>query len=75
MIQELDSVVLKVDLPEHRLQKGDVGTVVLCHGSKGFEVEFTTLDGETIAVVSLTARHIRAVAPGEIAHARPVRAA
>ena len=33
MIRELDSVVLTVDLPEHSLKKGDVGTVVLGHGA------------------------------------------
>lgn len=34
MISELDNVVLTVDLPEHRLKKGDVGTVVLLHDSR-----------------------------------------
>ncbi len=54
MIKELDSVVLTVDLPEHRLQKGDIGTVVLLHQKKGYEVEFMTLGGTTLAVISLT---------------------
>jgi len=31
MIKELDQVVLKTDLPEHGLQQGDIGTVVLVH--------------------------------------------
>lgn len=54
MIKELDSVVLTTDLPEYRLERGDVGTVVLVHhGDKGYEVEFMTLEGETIAVTSL----------------------
>ncbi|MBM4416481.1 MAG: DUF4926 domain-containing protein [Chloroflexi bacterium] len=75
MIRELDSVVLTVDLPEHRLQKGDVGTVVLVHGERGYEVEFVALDGATVAVVSLGAGQVRPIAPGEIPHARPVAAA
>lgn len=51
MIAELDSVVLTVDLPAHHLRKGDIGTVVLTHGDRGYEVEFVTPDGKTIAVV------------------------
>jgi hypothetical protein len=72
MVNELESVILTTDLPEHGLQKGDIGTVVLVHGSAGYEVEFMTLDGETLAVVSLTPDQIRRVARREIAHARPV---
>jgi len=70
MIREHDSVVLTVDLPEHRLKKGDVGTVVLLHGSVGFEVEFMTLSGETLAVVSLSKDQVRRVGSREIAQAR-----
>ena len=70
MIREHDSVVLTVDLPEHRLKKGDVGTVVLLHGSAGFEVEFMTLSGETLTVVSLSKDQVRRVGSREIAQAR-----
>jgi len=72
MIKELDTVVLTVDKPLQRLKKGDVGTVVLTHDRQGFEVEFVTLDGETLAVVSVTADEVRPVARREIAHARRV---
>ncbi len=75
MIAALESVVLTVDLPEHHLQRGDIGTVVLNHGQNGYEVEFVTLDGETIAVVSLAPDQVRSAAGGEIAHVRPVEAA
>lgn len=71
MIRELDSVVLKSDLPEQGLKQGDVGTVVIVHrGGEGFEVEFITLDGETIAVVTLLASQVRPTRRCEIAHAR-----
>lgn len=70
MIKELDSVVLTVDLPEHRLQKGDVGTIVLLHHKKGYEVEFMTLGGTTLVVVSLTPEQVRPVGDKEIAQAR-----
>jgi len=54
VIDELDEVVLKLDLPDHGLAAGDIGTVVFVHDEgKGYEVEFMTLDGETIAVATL----------------------
>ena len=62
MIDELDLVVLKHDLPKERLAAGDVGTVVLVHQQgAGYEVEFTTLSGDTVAVVTLDASDVRPV--------------
>ena len=76
MIKELDSVVLTTDLPEHGLTKGDLGTVVLIHeGGKGCTVEFMTLAGHTIAVVTLLAPQVRLIAKDEIAHARSLAVA
>ena len=76
MIKELDSVVLTTDLPEHGLSAGDIGTAVLVHeGGKGCTVEFMTLAGQTIAVVTLLANQIRQIAKDEIAHARHVAVA
>jgi hypothetical protein len=73
MIQELDRVVLTADLPEYDLKAGDVGTVVLVHGQgEGYEVEFVTLDGETVAVVSVFASQVRPIERREIAHARRI---
>jgi len=73
MLEELDLVVLLRDLPAEKLRAGDVGAVVLCHdGGAGYEVEFTTLTGETFAVVTLPADDLRPVSPGEIANARRV---
>ena len=73
MIQELDLAVLTRDVPEDGLQAGDVGTVVLVHQKgAGYEVEFTTLMGRTVAVVTLAADGVRAVREREVAHAREV---
>jgi Domain of unknown function (DUF4926) len=73
MIDELDLVVLKRDLPTERLAAGDVGTVVLVHRQgEGYEVEFTTLSGDTAAVVTLDASDVRPVAAREMVHARAV---
>jgi hypothetical protein len=54
MINELKTVILTTDLPDHGLKAGDLGTVVLVHEYGGYEVEFMTLGGETVAVVSLS---------------------
>ena len=76
MIYKCESVVLTTDLPEHGLARDDIGTVVLVHeGGKGCTVEFMTLAGRTIAVVTLLANQIRQIAKDEIAHARHVAAA
>jgi hypothetical protein len=72
MIKELDTVVLKERLPDHGLEPGDLGTVVLVHPAGGYEVEFMTLDGETLAVVSLFPHQVRSVGRREIAQARAV---
>lgn len=68
-IKELDRVVLTEALPAHKLEAGDVGTVVLIHrGGEGFEVEFVALDGETVATVR--AAQVRPILPRELTHAR-----
>lgn len=72
-MKELDTVILRSDLTEFGLKEGDIGTIVLVHSNPpGLEVEFTTLDGQTLAVVSLSPGQLRPIAPGEIAHARRV---
>jgi hypothetical protein len=72
-IREHDLVVLMADIPAESLKQGDVGTVVLVHGAgAGFEVEFATLAGETLAVVTVPANSVRPVGDKEIAHVRRV---
>jgi hypothetical protein len=75
MIDELDTVALTVDLPEYGLSRNDIGTVVLMHGDKGYEVEFMTLQGDTVAVVTLMPDQVRPIGPREIASARSLQAA
>lgn len=76
MIEELANAALTVDLPEHRLQAGDIGAVVMVHQEgKGYAVEFLTLGGDTIAVVTVTAGQIRPIRANEIAHARELTTA
>ncbi len=73
MIRERDEVVLTCDLPEQKLAAGDIGTVVLVDGEgRGYEVEFMTLDGETIGVSTLRAGQARQAHADDIAHAQPI---
>jgi hypothetical protein len=54
MLKELDPLVLTKPLPEYGLQPGDVGWVVMVHDEgAGYEVEFVTLAGETVSVVTI----------------------
>lgn len=73
MISELDLVVLNHEVPKHGLKSGDVGTVVHCYeDGVGFEVEFVTAEGKTLAVLTLTQTDIRPFQRAEILHAREV---
>lgn len=73
MIREHDRVVLTADVSEEGLRAGDVGTVVHVHRQgEAYEVEFMTLDGETVAVTTLRASEVRPVSRREITHARPL---
>ena len=74
MIKDLDTVVLRRDFPEHNLAHGDLGTVVHVYVGRAFEVECVTLAGETVAVLTLDAEHVRPIRAGEIANARQVAA-
>ena len=76
MIEELDTVVLSRDIPEHGLKQGDIGAVVHCYKSgEAFEVEFITGQGETIGVVTLNNEALRPMRAKEILHVRELKAA
>ena len=72
-MKELESVVLTEDMQDYGLKAGDVGTVVLVHrGGEAYEVEFATLGGETVAVVTVLASQVRPVRRQEIPHVRAI---
>jgi hypothetical protein len=74
MINEHDIVVLTQDLPEERLTAGDVGTVVHIHDcGAGYEIEFMTLSGRTIAVATVMASQVRAVSSRDLVHVRELQ--
>jgi hypothetical protein len=75
-IKEHDRVVLTSDLPAEGLKAGDVGTVVHIYGDGfAYEVEFTTLDGDTAAVATVQISQVRRVHKREITHARELQMA
>ena len=58
-------------MPEERLEAGDVGTVVhVCRDARAYEIEFTTLDSSTAAVVPVGVSDVRPIARHEITHSR-----
>jgi hypothetical protein len=72
-IQEFQDVALTVDIPEHGLKAGDLGTVVdISESRTTYAVEFVSLDKKLIAVLPLLEQEIRQLEPAEIAHARTV---
>lgn len=76
MIKEHDCVVLTASVPDEGLVAGDVGTVVHIHkGGEGYEVEFMTLTGETVAFITQLASQVRPLTRRDLAHARERAAA
>lgn len=76
IVKEHDSVVLVSDVPEHGLKAGDLGVVVYCHTkNEAFEVEFMTVTGITVAVITLRASQIRAVGTRDLPQVRELNVA
>ena len=74
-IREHERVVLTTAVASEGLEAGDVGTVVhVYRDGLAYEVEFTTLDGRTAAVVTVERSDVRPVGPREITHARELAA-
>jgi len=74
-MKEHDCVVLTQDVRELGLEAGDIGTVVHVHpGGAGYEVEFMTLAGDTLAVLTLRPVQLRSIQPRDVAHVRELAA-
>jgi hypothetical protein len=57
-IKVLNVVALTEDLPQHKLVRGQVGTVVESLADGCFEVEFSDDSGRAYALVALTPRQV-----------------
>lgn len=71
-MKDLETVVLRRDLPEFDLKAGDIGAVVHCLAYDAFEVEFVTGEGATIAVATLRSSDLRSMGASDILHVRSV---
>lgn len=68
-IKLLDVVALTVDMPEHDLVRGQVGTVVEMLAPDVFEVEFNDNEGRTYAFISARVDQLM------VLHYQPAKAA
>ena len=70
-IAELDHVALARDYPEHGLVAGDIGCVMMVHqDGAGYTIEFVSLGGETVAILTVESAAVRQPGTREIAHVR-----
>lgn len=68
----LELVVLRRDLPEYGLCKGDVGSIVEIYEPDGLEVEFVAASGETCAVLTVRVKDVRKVSKSDMLAVRPL---
>ena len=65
-----EEVVLRRDIPEKRLKRGDVTTVVECHpvsgGEDGYSLEVFNALGDTVAMVTVPESSIEPLTENEI---------
>ena len=77
-IKLLDIVALTVDLPEYKLWRGQVGTVVeILAGGKAFKVEFCDREGRTYESLGLRPEqimvlHFEPIATDQTSEAVPI---
>ena len=67
-------VALAQDLPEKRLRRGDVVTIVDRHppngGEPGYSIEVFNALGETIAVTAVSESYLQSLTANDIIHVR-----
>jgi hypothetical protein len=68
-------VALAVDVPSHKLRKGDVATIVETHAvpagrERGYSLEVFNAAGGTVAVVTVHESEIQPLTKDEILHVR-----
>jgi hypothetical protein len=72
-------VGLARDLPDKKLQKGDVATIVESHpavqGEVGYSIEVFNALGDTILVTAVPESYLQQLSADEILHVRSLRSA
>ena len=57
-IKLLDIVALLKEIPENKLLRGQIGTVIECYSDTEFEIEFSDNNGKTISMLTLSTTDI-----------------
>jgi hypothetical protein len=74
-----EEIVLSTDIPEKKLKKGDVATIVDFHpvsdGESGYSLEVFNVLGDTIAVLTVPESAIEPLTKDEVFSVRPIAAA
>jgi hypothetical protein len=71
MLKEHERAVLTIELPDYGLKIGDVGTIVHIYSDEmAYEIEFFTLDGHTLDVVTVEISQVRPIKRNDVLHVR-----
>ncbi len=64
----LETVIATVNLPDHNVLAGDIGSIVEIYTSpsRAYEVEFVNSDGTTRALLTLAPDQVRRLAPADV---------
>ncbi len=73
----LATVIATVDMPDHQVLAGDIGTVVEVYAepSRAYEVEFVNPDGTTRALLTLAPNQVRTLSETDVITTRPLAVA
>ncbi len=75
-MRELETVVVNKDIPEHGIERGDIGVIVHTYEDKSaVEVEFVSGEGTTLGVATLLSKDVRLMKKDEILHVRELHTA
>ena len=64
----LETVIATVNLPDHHVLAGDIGSVVEVYTSPNlaYEIEFVNPDGTTRALLTLAPDQVRLLSPADV---------
>lgn len=73
--EPFNKVALRVDVPSHKLRKGDVATIVEAHAGRseeepGYSLEVFNAVGETLVVITVRESQIEPLTNNEVLQVR-----
>ena len=75
-MRELETVVVNKDIPEHGIERGNIGVIVHTYEDESaVEVEFVSGEGTTLGVITLLSKDVRLMKKDEILHVRELHTA